>query len=68
MSHIENTRWLEAAQENFEQAIEEGDYALCKDIIADTLDVSPSIGRGMVRQLREVPVEKFAIKSTYPNI
>lgn len=63
MSHKENDKWLEAAQENFDGAIEEGNYQLAKDIIADTLDVSPEAGRAMAVKLREIPIEKFAVKS-----
>lgn len=63
MSHIQNDKWLEAAQENFEGAVDSGDYALCKDIIADVLDVNPEAGRALALQLRETPVSKFNTKS-----
>lgn len=35
MSTQENTSWLEAALENFDEALEEGDVAFAKAIIAD---------------------------------
>jgi hypothetical protein len=63
MSHKQNDQWLEAAKENFDTAIEEGNYALCKDIIADVQEVSLEAGRSLNEQLRNTPVEKFNIKS-----
>jgi hypothetical protein len=30
--------WLEAVKENFDSSLEENNIALCKEIIADTLD------------------------------
>lgn len=68
MSHKKNDTWLEVAQGNFEGAIETGNYALAKDIIADVLDIHPDSGRAMALTLRETPLSKFAIKSDYPNI
>jgi len=35
MSNIENINWLENAKENFEEALEKGDWALCRAIIDD---------------------------------
>lgn len=69
MSTKENDVWLEAAVENFDTAIQIGNYAMAKDIIADTLD------RGFTKEaqemnlvLRNTPVQNFALKSPYPNI
>lgn len=39
MSNIQNEGWLEAANDNFEEALEQGDWALCESIIADVKDV-----------------------------
>lgn len=69
MSHIENTRWLEAAQENFESAIAGGNLSLAKDIIADTFDAGfATEARAMNIQLRNTPVERFTTRSPYPHI
>ena len=38
MSTKENTIWLEAAKENFDQAVAEGRFGLAKDIIEDIRD------------------------------
>lgn len=53
MSNPWNDRWLEVAKDNFDQAIAEGNIALAKDIIADTIDAgfTPE-ARQMVKQLR----------------
>lgn len=59
----ENEQWLEAARENFDDAIEAGDYALAKDVIADVFDVSPDAARSLTEVLRNTPVEKFHVKS-----
>jgi len=64
MSHKQNTEWLEAAQENLNQAIDSGNYALAKDIIADTFDAGfAEEARAMSVQLRNTPVEKFSVIS-----
>ncbi len=63
MSHLQNDQWLEQAGENFEQAIAEGNYALCKDIIADVQEVNLDAGRQLNEQLRNTPIERFAVKS-----
>jgi len=63
----DNAAWLEAASELFDGAVEEGNYSLCKDIIADMLDVDPTAGRALALKLREVPVAKFAVKSPYQD-
>ncbi len=38
MSNKENDKWLEAAKENFEEAIEADQWDLAKDILADMKD------------------------------
>lgn len=69
MSHPQNDKWLEHAQDNFEQAIAEGNYALCKDIIADVQEAGfLEAGRSLNQQLRDTPVEQFAIKSNPEDI
>jgi hypothetical protein len=35
MSLAENDEWLESARENFEEALDVEDFALCRAIIAD---------------------------------
>lgn len=66
MSHIQNDRWLEAAQENFETALAQGDYAGCKDVIADTQEAGfLDAARAMNTQLRDTPISQFAVKSPY---
>lgn len=39
MSHPKNTEWIEAAQENFDEALAAGDAVGCENIIADSRDV-----------------------------
>lgn len=69
MSHKQNDTWLEAAWENFKDALDAGNYALCKDIIADTQDAGfLDAGRSMNEELRNTPISHFAVKSPYPNI
>lgn len=69
MSHPTNTVWLESAKENFDQALAEGNYALCKDIIADIQEAGfLEQGRELNEDLRNTPISQFAIKSSYPNI
>lgn len=69
MSHIQNDQWIEAAQENFEESIERGDLPTAKNIIADVFDAGFSnVARAMNLMLRETPISKFAIKSSWPNI
>lgn len=55
MSNPWNQQWLEVAKDNFDQAIAEGNIALAKDIIADTIDAGfmPE-ARQMTQQLRKV--------------
>lgn len=38
MSNIQNEGWLESANDNFEEALEQGDWTLCESIIADVRD------------------------------
>lgn len=69
MSHPINDQWLEAATENFHTAIEQGNYQLAQAVIADTRDAGfSSQAEAMEKYLTLLPVEQFAIKSTYPNI
>lgn len=64
MSHIGNDKWLEAAQEHFDSAVEAGNLGLAKDIIADTLDAGfADVARSMTAQLREVPPQQWNVKS-----
>lgn len=63
MSTEQNDIWLEQAGENFDQAVAEGNYALCKDIIADVQEVNLDAGRQLNEQLRNTPIERFAVKS-----
>jgi hypothetical protein len=68
MSHIANDKWLEAAYENFQEALESGNYALCKDIIADTQEAGfLEAGRIMNTQLRDMPISKFNPPSPYQH-
>lgn len=51
MNHDEE--WLEAANDNFENAITMGDVAFAKDVIADTFDAGfPERAREMNLELR----------------
>lgn len=63
MSHQQNDKWLEAAGDNFVHALEEGNYALCKDIIADVQEVSLEAGRSLNEMLRNTPLSKFSTLS-----
>ena len=63
MSCNQTTQWKEAAFENFEQALAEGNYSLCKDIIADVQDVDLAAGRELNEMLRNAPLEAFTNKS-----
>lgn len=38
MSNIQNTKWIESARENFDQALSEGNLELANDIMCDTGD------------------------------
>lgn len=58
MSHQQNTEWLEAAYENFRDAVEVGNIALAKDIIQDTIDNGFSEdARKMNLEMRELTQE-----------
>lgn len=66
MSCNANSEWLEAAKENFEEALEQGDYLLCKDIVADVkwagfLDTA----RYMKEVLDESPVKQFCASPSH---
>lgn len=59
MSNKNNDEWLEAANENFTEALESDNISLAKDIIADTLDNGFSdAGREMNKKLRQYTEEK----------
>ena len=66
MSHKVNTEWLEAAKEHLDGAIDEGNYSLCKAILADIRDNGFSVEAAQLEEtFREVPLTKFVIKSPY---
>lgn len=68
MSLIENEKWLEASYEHLDGAIEDGNYQLAKDIIADAFDQGfTGDSYAMERKLRESKLGKF-VKSSYPTI
>lgn len=58
----ENSLWAEVAFQNLEQAIADHDYALAKDIIANTKDKGFDAST-MEEVLNNTPVEQFAVKS-----
>lgn len=69
MSHKVNEEWLEAATENFQTAIDQGNYALAQAVIADTRDAGfSSQAEAMEKYLVLTPVEQFAIKSNIADI
>lgn len=56
MSHHKNDEWLEAAKDNFEEAVATGDIALAKAIIVDVLDAGfREEGQAMNETLRDLP-------------
>jgi hypothetical protein len=62
MSHPVNTEWIEAAWEHFDGAIEEHNYLLAKDIIADTKDKGFGEGARLMEELLlQQPLSKFII-------
>jgi len=64
MSTRENDEWVLAAYENFEQAIEGGNYHLAQDIIADTADAGFEGEAQIMRsQLAITPLNKFLMVS-----
>lgn len=64
MSTIQNDEWAQSAWEHFDEAIAQGNLALCKDIIADTQDAGfLGEARLMNEKLRSTPVSQFAIKN-----
>jgi hypothetical protein len=68
MSHIQNDKWLEAAHEHFQGAIDQGNYALAKAVIADTFDAGfPNEARQMALELRDLPISQFNQPSPYQN-
>lgn len=68
MSLKENETWVEHCYQNFQEYLEAGNYEMCKNAIADMFDVSPNTAREMNDELRNVPIERFAIKSPWPLI
>lgn len=66
MSLKENDAWVEAAYENFDQAVEEGNYALCKDIIEDMKDKGfGEYARTLEIVLKALPLTRFTKPSPY---
>lgn len=60
MSHPVNTAWLEAAEENLEVAVAQGNYPAALDVIADVKDAGfDSEARTMEYWLKEQPISKF---------
>lgn len=60
MSTKPNEEWLAAAQENFQGALDEGNYLLAKAVIADTFDRGfQEAARQMTDNLRNTPAENF---------
>lgn len=57
----QNEIWLQSAQENLDQAIDEGNYQLCLDIIEDVFEkgFEPE-SRTMREQLRNSNLQLFA--------
>lgn len=69
MSHIQNEVWLEGAFENFQNALDAGNYALVKDVIADTEDAGfEAEARVMENKLRGYPLTHFGHPSPYKNL
>lgn len=61
-----NEKWIEDAKDNFGQAVDEGNYTLCKDIIADVQEAGfLDEGRALNDLLRAVPVSKFITRTPY---
>lgn len=59
-----NEIWLEAVFEHFHQAVAEGNYALCKDILEDTKQEGFEVSaKAMETLLREETIGTF----TYPS-
>lgn len=57
MSNKQNTEWLEAAQDNFTEAVAEENIKMAKAIIADVLEAGfRDEAQTMVEALREIPV------------
>lgn len=68
MSKQQSIEWLEAADEHFDGAIEEGNYQLARDIIADVNDYGfPNESAELQKRLDNTPISKFAGK-TYTSI
>jgi hypothetical protein len=66
MSHPQNEQWLEAAYEHFTDAVGMGNYALAKDVIADTFDAGfAKEARQISEELREMSIYQFGQPSPY---
>lgn len=66
MSNKQNDVWLEAALEAYQDALDTGNYALVKDIIADVQEAGfLDEGRVMTNKLRNTPISQFAQPSPY---
>lgn len=69
MSSQHNERWIEAAWENLFQGIEHGNYVLCKDVIADSINAGfDEEAASMEDTLLNVPLSNFRIISPYQFI
>ncbi len=66
MSHPKNDQWLEAAFENFMDAFDQGDYAMCQDVIGDVADAGFKRESELLDiKLKSEPISRFAVKSPY---
>lgn len=66
MSNKQNDVWLEAVFENFQDALDAGNYALVKDVIADTQEAGfLDEARVMNNKLRNTPITQFAQPTPY---
>lgn len=64
MSTQQTAQWLDAALDHFEGALEQRNYELAKDVIADVQDAGfLDVGRRLNEILRDTPLSQFSIKS-----
>jgi len=69
MSHIQNTRYLEGAQELLEECIEEHDYAGAQIVIAQLYrDGFETEARDLEEQLRNTPLSSFTVSLNVQSI
>jgi hypothetical protein len=68
MSHAQNDEWLEAAKDNFEEAVGSGDIAMAKAIIVDVLEAGfREAGQAMNDVLRTIPVGSIEVEDGEEN-